>query len=99
MSEQPRFIAKQPIFIGRARAHNPGDVVPARNVEKHGWHDLVTREGSAEAENVPGVYDPSTDNVDGVIGYLEAADDDEIDRVLAAEAAGKNRSSIMSFRS
>jgi hypothetical protein len=43
------FIATEPLFIGTARAHNPGDVVPAENVEKYGWKDQVARQGTKAA--------------------------------------------------
>ena len=41
----PRYLAKEPLFIGRARAFNPGDPVPAKHVETYGWDDLVEVEG------------------------------------------------------
>ncbi|GAA1138398.1 hypothetical protein [Nocardioides aquiterrae] len=40
-------------------------------------------------------YDPASDDVDGVNNYLANADEDEVQRVLAAEAAGKNRKGIV----
>ncbi|MGI8682071.1 MAG: hypothetical protein ACR2JO_08070 [Mycobacteriales bacterium] len=52
------FIAKEPIFIGRARAHNTGDVVPASNVKRNGWEDLVAKQGTKAADAVAPV--PST---------------------------------------
>lgn len=88
------FIATEPLFVGRARAHNPGDEVPAENVEKNGWEDKVTTAGPAEAEQLPGIYDPAAHSVTDVNTYLETADDAERDRVLAAERAGKNRTGI-----
>ena len=44
-----RYIATAPLFIGYARAHNVGDVVPDENVERNGWQDGVAREGSKSA--------------------------------------------------
>lgn len=38
---QTVFIAKHPIRIGYALAHNVGDEVPAKNVKANGWQDLV----------------------------------------------------------
>lgn len=35
------LVATEPLFIGRARAHNVGDLVPADNVERNGWTDGV----------------------------------------------------------
>jgi hypothetical protein len=40
-------------------------------------------------------YDPSDYTVDEVNEYLDGADEDEADRVLAAEQAGKNRKGIV----
>lgn len=48
-SESKKFVATQPLFIGFARAHNPGDIVPAANVDEHGWQDGVAREGTKAA--------------------------------------------------
>lgn len=39
----PRFVATAPLFIGRARAANPGDEVPAASVEKYGWGGKVRK--------------------------------------------------------
>jgi hypothetical protein len=27
------YVATEPLFVGNARAHNPGDIVPEENVE------------------------------------------------------------------
>lgn len=40
-------------------------------------------------------YDPSQHTVDEVAEYLEGADEAERDRVIAAEAEGKNRKGIL----
>lgn len=45
-----RYIATAPIFVGYARAHNVGDVVPEENVKANGWEDLVSREDSKAAK-------------------------------------------------
>ncbi len=48
-----------------------------------------------EQDNTPDeVFDPSEHKAEEVIDYLETADADEARRVLAAEAAGKTRSTI-----
>lgn len=40
--EYPYVIATERLYVyGGARAHNPGDRVPAGNVERNGWADLV----------------------------------------------------------
>jgi hypothetical protein len=44
------YIATEPLYVGTARAHNPGDVVPADNVERHGWQDGVATEGTKAAK-------------------------------------------------
>jgi hypothetical protein len=45
-----KYIATEPLFVGYARAHNIGDVVPDENVKANGWEDGVVREGSKAAE-------------------------------------------------
>lgn len=48
------YIATEPLYVGTARAHNVGDVVPADNVERHGWQDSVAASGTkAAAEAQP----------------------------------------------
>jgi hypothetical protein len=34
-------VATEKLFVGTALAHNPGDLVPAENVEANGWKDSV----------------------------------------------------------
>ena len=43
------YIATEPLYVGTARAHNPGDVVPAENVERNGWQNKVATEGTKAA--------------------------------------------------
>jgi hypothetical protein len=97
MAENEYYIAKEPLFIGRSRAHNAGDQVPAKNVERHGWGDKVVKPGSAAAADVPGLFDPSSSDVPGVLAHLDkhAGDDAEVGRVLDAEAAGQARKGIL----
>lgn len=47
------YVAKVPLFVGTARAHNPGDSVPEANLETNGW-------GEDEVEQVedPEVAEP-----------------------------------------
>lgn len=52
----------------------------------------------AEEESVE-QFDPFKANVEEVKAYLEGADEDERERVLAAEATGKKRSSVLAFTS
>lgn len=42
-------------------------------------------------------FDPSKRSQDDVIAYLDIADDDEVQRVKAAEAAGKDRKQIAAY--
>lgn len=44
------LIATEPLFIGRARAANPGDVIDAQTVENNGWGDKVAKEGTKAAQ-------------------------------------------------
>ncbi|MFJ2702980.1 hypothetical protein ACIO3R_07245 [Streptomyces sp. NPDC087428] len=41
------------------------------------------------------VFDPAAHDVPAVLAHLADADEDETQRVLAAEAAGKNRKTIL----
>ncbi len=43
------FIATEPLFVGNARAHSPGDVVPDDNVKRNGWESGVARKGTKAA--------------------------------------------------
>ncbi len=43
-------------------------------------------------------FDPSTRNASEVNAYLSKVDDVEYDRVVAAERAGKNRSTVLNGR-
>lgn len=45
-------------------------------------------------EEEPDLWDPSEHGVDAVNDYLAVADDDERERVLKAERAGKNRKTV-----
>lgn len=57
MSNPDFFIATEPLFVGLARAHNPGDRVPADNVKRNGWEDGVAREGTKAANDALGLAD------------------------------------------
>lgn len=93
MSEKT-YIATEPLFIGTARAHNPGDVVPADNVERYGWHGQVAAEGTrAAAETLP--FDPTGRTVAEVQAHLADADDAETARVLDLERAGAARVTLL----
>ena len=50
--------------------------------------------GGGEEPPPEGPFDPSTHTVSEVNAYLASADEAEYDRVMAAEVAGKNRSTI-----
>lgn len=54
--------------------------------------------GEVKTEENPGgsQFDPSDAKVEEVLEYLDGADDEERARVLAAEVAGKNRTTITS---
>ena len=47
-----QYIATTALFVGTARAHNPGDLVPAENVERNGWSDGVAKAGTKAADEV-----------------------------------------------
>ncbi|MFF2525901.1 hypothetical protein [Streptomyces liangshanensis] len=50
-------------------------------------------DGGGDGDRV--VFDPAEHDVPAVLAYLAEADETETARVLAAEAAGKNRKSIL----
>jgi len=43
MADNETYVATEPLFIGRARAHNAGDVVPFENIGPNGWQDDVVK--------------------------------------------------------
>jgi hypothetical protein len=61
-SRPPYYIAVQPLFIDGsqfARAHNPGDRVPADHVDAYGWADLVRPPDGYDAAERPADEPPS----------------------------------------
>ncbi|MFB7007887.1 MULTISPECIES: hypothetical protein [unclassified Streptomyces] len=51
--------------------------------------------GMAQAEPSRAPFDPAEHDVPAVLAYLAEADEEETARVLAAEAAGKSRKTIL----
>lgn len=43
------YIATDALFVGNARAHNPGDPVPEENIKANGWEDSVAKAGTKAA--------------------------------------------------
>jgi len=66
------------------------DVANVYNVGQAPAHDTF-----AAAEEPAEEFDPSKATVDEVLDYLENADDEEVERVLAAERSGKKRKGIL----
>ena len=54
-------------------------------------------DADADAEAEADLFDPTKATVDEVTAYLDEADAEERERVLAAEAAGKNRKTIAEY--
>jgi hypothetical protein len=50
----PEYVATAPIFIGGARAFNPGDPVPAEHVERFGLTDKVARQSTTASAATDG---------------------------------------------
>lgn len=50
-----KLIATEPLFIGRARAANPGDVVDPDTVKNNDWGDKVAKAGTKAAKQAQGV--------------------------------------------
>jgi hypothetical protein len=44
-----QYRATKPLFVGRARAHNIGDLVDSERVQRYGWQKRVEKVGSDEA--------------------------------------------------
>jgi hypothetical protein len=56
-AEYATYVATEAILVDGARAYNPGDPVPASNVEKHGYVQLgVVRKAS---DPVPELVEPA----------------------------------------
>lgn len=58
--------------------------------------EVKTEEAKTEENPGGSQFDPSDAKVEEVLEYLDGADDEERARVLAAEVAGKNRTTITS---
>lgn len=54
-----------------------------------------TEAGETPDGSTTEAYDPSEHSVDEVVAYLETADENEKERVLAAEAEGKARKGVL----
>lgn len=50
MSSNEYVVAKEPLYIGTALAHNAGDLVPAENVTPNDWDALVAKQGTKAAD-------------------------------------------------
>lgn len=50
------YVALRPIYYGGSRAYNPGDPVPADNVDKHGYRvgEDVAEYGTPDAKRITG---------------------------------------------
>jgi hypothetical protein len=76
--------------------------VPETSLDQHlasGWVE-GPRVDQPVTANEPGTYDPGAHNLDGddgVLAYLAAASGAERERVIAAERAGKNRTSVVQW--
>ncbi|MEU8704202.1 hypothetical protein [Streptomyces sp. NPDC048565] len=70
--------------------YRPEDAARARR-SATGPLSMAQAEPQAPAE----VFDPASHDVPTVLAHLADADEDETTRVLAAEAAGKNRKTIL----
>lgn len=80
----------------------PSELLEAEAVEAEAAEEETSDEADeadAEAEGEAELFDPSEATVVEVKAYLDDADDTERERVLAAEATGKNRSGVLSYTS
>jgi hypothetical protein len=81
------YIVPSAIFAGET----PEDAIVGGTVVDE---EESTEDDSTEDESVD-AFDPSAATVDEVRDYLDGADDTERERVLAAEAEGKARKSVL----
>ena len=83
-----------------------GRIVTSANADmsSSGWEKVGGDEPTTIAPEVPetdgedvqeDVFDPGQHTVPETLEYLEGKDDAEVQRVLAAERSGKNRSSLI----
>ena len=83
-----------------------GRIVTSANADMtaSGWEKVGGDEPTTSTLEVPetdgedvqeDVFDPSQHTVPETLEYLEGKDDAEVQRVLAAERSGKNRSSLL----
>lgn len=80
--------------VGRHRAgtvRRYDDVSAARLIDSGCAERVDVSHGESESDER---FDPGENTVDEVESYLATADEDERERVLAAESAGKSRKSI-----
>lgn len=91
-------------YVGQAFAD--GDVsddylerVKAGLVPGLSYHeeDEPVEESKKEEPPPTDSYDPSVHNQDDVLAYLATADEDEVERVKAAEKQGKGRQKIVGY--
>ena len=67
-AEYATYVATEPILVDGARAYNPGDAVPASNVEKHGYLQLgVVRKTSDPAPDLTAPEPPPAPQGDPVV--------------------------------
>lgn len=94
-------LAEDAGMVGTVYTTSFGYIVPKAILKvaaEAGEENTETAEESAKAaeENTPEEFNPSDATVEEVQDYLNGADDTERERVLAAEAAGKKRKSLLS---
>lgn len=44
------YVAKQPLYIGLARARNEGDVISEEDMKKYGWEDQCEKKEDKKDE-------------------------------------------------
>ena len=67
-AEYATYVATEPILVDGARAYNPGDAVPASNVEKHGYVQLgVVRKADDPAPDLTAPQPPPAPQGDPVV--------------------------------
>lgn len=105
-------VVENPYEVVRVKTRSGGHESMTRVAARNRGHEILEGRPALDARGRPlpgkrktdltpvdieGPYDPSGDNVEGVLAKLAEADPAEATRILAAEAAGKNRSSIAAW--
>lgn len=95
MAQPLPHMSRKGFVWARNSTTNAKEYVPEHWVGSSWFPQYKALKSSAAAR--PADFDPTEHNVDEVLTHLAGADEAEVERVKAAEAEGKGRSTIASF--